>query len=170
VDTNSLLHGGVLGWHFICEDVFVKLIHFYRGEIPNNEGVWLKDIMAYKYGQFECDHAWIQWVFPTKEPSNFNVDAPLLTNDEIILFQSDPVLKEKVFAAILKVLDFYGMEIHDEAVRWQEIETHESPQWWLESFNHNFLRITRILTSMRYLGYAELSSKTRPTDSGARRL
>ncbi len=136
----------------------MELVNFYRGEIPNDEGVWLKDIMQYKYGEFECDHAWIQWVFPLMEPSNYNVDAPLLTIEEIILFQNDPVLKERVSDAIIKVLDFYGMETNEDGeVVWQAPGNHKNPQWWLKEFNHNFLRITRLLISMRYLGYEELS-------------
>ena len=138
----------------------MKLIQFYRGEIPNNEGVFIDDILSYSYGQLEVDHAYIQWILPLKERSMFNTDAPLLHDNEIVLFTSDPELKEKVTRVAYKMMDYFGMYVHGGKVDWQESDPqhgHKDPKWWLRHFNHNFLRMTRMLTSLRYLGYAELS-------------
>jgi hypothetical protein len=90
-------------------EIMMKLVEFYRGEIPNNEGVSLEDILAYSYGQFEVDHAYIQWIFPLKERSNFNVEAPLLHDDEIVLFKSDPELRSKLSEVVQRMLDYFGM-------------------------------------------------------------
>lgn len=138
----------------------MKLVEFYRGEIPNNEGVFIDDIMAYSYDQLEVDHAYIQWILPLKERSMFNVDAPLLHDDEITLFKADPELQMKVYGVAFKMLDYFGMYLHRGSVGWQEPDPeygHKDPKWWLRHFNHNFLRMTRMLTSLRYLGFEKLS-------------
>lgn len=113
--------------------------------------------MQYEYEQFEGDHAWIQWILPTKEPSAFNPDAPLLTDEDIILFKSDPVIVENYMYAIYRVMDFYGMTVFKGEAIWQEAGNHKNPRWWLESFNHNFLRMTRLLVSLRHMGYDDLA-------------
>ena len=138
----------------------MKLVEFYRGEIPNNEGVFIDEIMTYGYEQLEVDHAYIQWIFPLKERSMFNVDAPLLHDDEITLFKSDPELRGTVSEIICKMLDYFGMYFHRGAVNWQEPDPengHKDPKWWLRFFNHNFLRMTRMLTSLRHLGFENIS-------------
>lgn len=71
----------------------MKLVQFYRGKIPNNEGLFIDDILSYGYEQLEVDHAYIQWILPLKERSMFNTEAPLLTDQEIDLFKSDSDLK-----------------------------------------------------------------------------
>lgn len=132
----------------------MRVVQFYRGEIPNNEGLFFDDFMLYGYEQLEADHAYIQWVLPNREPSMFNEDAPLITEEEMILFREDPELKEKAIAVAMKMLDFYGMSLQGEGVGWQTPDEigHHDPKWWLRHFNHNFLRVTRMLTSLRYLG------------------
>lgn len=138
----------------------MKLVEFYRGEIPNNEGVFLEQILDYTYGQLEIDHAYVQWIFPLKERSMFNIDAPLLHDEEIILFKTDIELKNKVSEVTQKMLDYFGMCFHHGVVCWQEPDPeygHKDPKWWLRHFNHNFLRMTRMLSSLRYLGLENVS-------------
>jgi hypothetical protein len=112
--------------------------------------------MQYGYEQFEGDHAWIQWILPTKERSAFNVECPLLTDEDIVLFKSDPVLIENYMYAIYRAMDFFGMTVFRGEAVWQEAGNHKNPKWWLEHFNHNFLRMTRLLLSLRYMGYDRL--------------
>jgi hypothetical protein len=135
-------------------DSTTKIVDFYRGEIPNNEGLFFNEFLE-RYGmqQMEVDHAWIQWVLPTKQLSNFN-DAPLLTDDEITLFKNDPELKEKLERVIVKVLDYFGMEKSSGRVEWIE---REHARWWLQEFNHNMLRMDRFIVSLRYFGYDDIA-------------
>ena len=98
----------------------MKLVEFYRGEIPNNDGVFVDDILEYSYGQLEVDHSYVQWLFPLKERSMFNVDAPLLKDSEIVLFKSDPELKSKFLKSAYMMLDYFGMYYHGGYVGWQE--------------------------------------------------
>ena len=135
----------------------MKLVEFYRGEIPNGNGIYIDDILSYTYHQLEGDHEYIQWILPKREASMFHPDIPVLDQRQIVLFNSDHQLKGKVGEVLHKMLDFYGMRLEDGLVRWQESDPengHKNPKWWLDHFNHNFLRITRMLISLRHLGFA----------------
>ena len=135
----------------------MNLIDFYRNESPTPEGLTFSDFMQYGYEQLEGDHAWIQWILPTKEPSAFNPDAPLLTDEDRVLFKSDPVLIENYLAAVYHVLDFFDMSLFRGEPMWKLHDERCPRRWWLESFNHNFLRMTRLLTSLRYMGYDDFA-------------
>jgi hypothetical protein len=135
----------------------MKLIQFYRNEIPTDDGDFINDILyEWDYMKLEASHSYIQWLFPMKEGSMFHPEAPRLTDDEITLFQTDPTLKATIHLALDKMLDFYGMEYAETepaiVFKFQEPGRHENPQWWMKVFNHNFLRVTRLLKSLRYLG------------------
>ena len=66
------------------------LIAFYRGLAPDSEGRTLADLWAFSDREMEDIHDFIQWMFPLREPSRFNPDAPLLTAADIAAFQADP--------------------------------------------------------------------------------
>lgn len=140
----------------------MDLVRFYRGEIKTGGGAYVAegwsfdDIMDFDYSQMETCHRWTQWVWPTKERSFFQPDVPLLNNDVINIFREDGELQNKVTQAFLKTLDFYGFKLEgeEEKVVLQEAGWHhENPLWAIQHFNHNYLRLTRILTSVRYIGH-----------------
>jgi len=48
--------------------------------------------LNYSSQEIENDHSFIQWIFPTMRPSNYNFNAPVLTYEEIqILKQKDEI-------------------------------------------------------------------------------
>ena len=63
-----------------CRD----LIEFYRGIAPDSEGRTLADLWAFSDDEMEEVHDFIQWMFPLREPSRFNPDAPLLTDEDVV--------------------------------------------------------------------------------------
>lgn len=134
----------------------MKIVNFYRGDTPNNEGLYFQEFIdRYGHEQMEVDHAWIQWVLPTKQLSNFN-DAPLITNEELVLFQNDPELVAKFSEVINKVLDYFGMALFEGNVVWKiEENAAVDTRWWLKAFNHNMLRMDRFIVSLRYFGKDE---------------
>lgn len=133
------------------------LVQFYKGNIPNNEGLSFQEFMD-RYGpeQMEVDHAWIQWVLPTKQPSNFNVDAPLLTDDVIAQFQTDPELIALFDRVVDKVLNYFCMERIEGKVVWNK---DPESRHWLKHFNHNMLRMDRFIASLRYLGKEDIAQQ-----------
>lgn len=91
---------------------------------------------------WEKDHSFIQWVFPLKEKSRFNPDAPLLT-DELI-----EMLKGNDFAMVSMEISFLR------ALRFLQLPNTETP-FWAKAGNHNILRVSRILKCLSLLSMNE---------------
>jgi len=146
------------------------LVSFYRGEgrtVPSpdsfdDRGYTLDDILEFwQDEELEHIHDYIQWLFPLTEKSRFNPVAPVLDRDRIETFRSDDLLQANLIAAFKRMLAFYGFECEDVGETVNIRRAHDYPekaQEWLTHHNHNYLRITRILKSLRLLGcdrYAE---------------
>lgn len=126
-----------------------KLTDFYLNEDTDNEGRWLHEIWQAPDHYLEKCHSHVQWLFPLTEPSNFNPDAPLLTQDDIALFHTNPQLKDNLKISFNRFLEFLGLK-------------YEPPYFKLITDdnvfvypNHNWLRISRMLKSMSLLGLRE---------------
>ena len=117
-----------------------KIIDFYNGAGTDNCGRTLSQILKFSDEELESVHDWVQWIFPTKRPSKFNPDAPLLDTDTIIEFKLNNNIKNNVRAALAKMLCFY-------------FNDNDAYPPWMTSGNHNYLRLTRILTSLSLLGF-----------------
>jgi hypothetical protein len=61
------------------------ILNFYINGTTNTAGKTFADIMRYSYSQMERGHNYIQWLFPTIEPSAYLADAPVLTPAEIYI-------------------------------------------------------------------------------------
>jgi hypothetical protein len=86
-----------------------QLVDFYRGEGTNPEGRSLIDIWAWPDDDLEAVHDFIQWLFPLPEPSRFNPDAPLLTEEDIGAFRSGPLLQANLMKSFERILGFLGL-------------------------------------------------------------
>lgn len=163
-----------------------QIVDFYRDECSWNPdapkahplGYTLFDIVHnWSDREWENDHDFIQWLFPLKEPSEFSDLAPILTDEDIAFFQADSKLRDVVFESYLRFLKFLGMTCKfDEAQqKWvtkrlvanqvgigEEFFTQSYVDSKMEVWkipNHNWLRISRCLRSLRLLGleYASAS-------------
>lgn len=136
----------------------MKIVEFYRGERGNHLGVTLDQMMAFSPEDMEMDHDYIQWMFPSNEPSGLNCDAPVLTYEESLIFVNDPELQEKVKQSFVKYLGFLGFVLTkddetDVTIGLMEpTEKRPDPQLWTREFNHNMLRVTRVLKCLRLTG------------------
>lgn len=138
----------------------MDIVQFYRGEIPNNEGNFIDEILSWSFDRLEMDHSYIQWLFPLEEKSNFNIDAPILTTNDIKEFRKDVILQEKFLFSFHKILLFFGFVLEGNNIRVQiDGEYHKDAKWLFRGFNHNMLRITRVLRSLYLLEQEELSKK-----------
>ena len=128
------------------------LLDFYRGQETDAEGMLLTDILAWPDDRFEAVHAVVQWLFPLPEPSKYNSEAPLLTENDIAAFKSDPVLQANLMKSFERILAFLGLSLSDkgEVVEGQNFTARVLDVW--SSPNHNWGRIARILQSLTLLG------------------
>ena len=137
-----------------------KLIQFYKGKITDSKGRWIHDIQNWDNDRLEYTHDYIQWLFPLREKSRFNPKAPILEQEQINAFKTDLVLRDNLIKSFINMLKFYGFEYTTVS---KGIVINFSEEWktrkrnWLSKGNHNHLRITRILASMRILGLPDYS-------------
>lgn len=129
----------------------MKIVEFYRGERGNQNGDMLEEIWNWPHGFWEADHDFVQWLFPSNEQSRMNHAAPVLTAEESAIFSSDPELQNRVKQSFIHMLDFLEFKLarDDDVI---VIEPKVETPWWLKRFNHNMLRVTRILKCLRLTG------------------
>lgn len=133
-------------------------LRFYRNEIPSRpDGALIEDFLE-KWGgdhaMLEVHHGYIQWMFPIPAESSFNGHSQPLRLHEAQAIASDPVSLNRVRRATTMMLAFYGMEFHKGQVR-------RTVNWEVRFKNmndntHNAMRVSRIVTSLGYLGLEEL--------------
>ena len=128
------------------------LLDFYLGNGADTEGRRLVEICQWDDDQLEEVHDFVQWLFPLPEPSQFNPDAPLLSQEDIAAFRSDPALRRNLLISFERILRFLGLsEEKDGSIVADANFAVRAPDVWLAP-NHNWLRITRILRSLGLLG------------------
>src|SRR5579864_4023505 len=86
-----------------------SIVAFYRGEAPDYLNRRLQDIWGWDNDRLEEVHDYIQVLFPNREPSMFNARAPLLDDETVAAFRSDPRLRENLVLSLARMLRFYGL-------------------------------------------------------------
>jgi hypothetical protein len=132
-----------------------QLIDFYQGTRTDSEGRTLAQIWAFTDREMEAYHDFVQWAFPLQERSQFNPDAPLLTQADIRAFQEDPRLRANLLRSFDRFLAFLGLSLEQNTI--SPRSDFAGKQWLFTRPNHNWLRITRVLLSLRLLGCGEQS-------------
>jgi hypothetical protein len=127
-----------------------RLIEFYRGTGTSSGGRSLTQIWSFNDNEMEYHHDFIQWLFPIKEPSRFNLDAPVLTETDIQAFRSDPLLRDNLLRSFDRFLAFLGLARKEQSILCAP--DFPQKQGRFTSPNHNWLRITRVLHCLRSLG------------------
>lgn len=137
-----------------------QLLDFYRGIGADPQGRTLETIWSYSREQLEIVHDYIQWLFPTETPSRHHPLAPWLDPETATAFQQDDFLQSRVLQSLELMLDFFGLNL----TRCEVAPTvSPAPHYtrrrkaWQKPSNHNLLRLTRILESLRLLGLARYS-------------
>lgn len=137
------------------------IILFYAGQAADVFGRGIEEIWAWDHEQLEVVHDYIQWLFPLRERSRFNPQAPSLTDGVVEKFLADAVLRGRLKKSLEVMLGFYGFEMlkSDGPVQIKCAPSFRlrSPVW-LHPMNHNHLRLTRILSSIRTLGLEKESA------------
>lgn len=150
----------------------MTILEFYKENITNQEGLYYSDIIRFTDEQLEDNHCYIQWLFPLIEPSLAVTGSPVLEDDDIEAFTYDwdniveleqiAELRERLLTAFIKMISFYGFKFslsqknEDDFIKVKIIRDpltfEQKSSNWLTTRNHNFLRISRILASLRLLG------------------
>lgn len=136
------------------------IIGFYKGTATNQKGTSFENIHAMTDNELEEDHFYIQWIFPLPEASKAVPEAPILRQEDINRFRESYELKSNMLKMALKMFDFYGLKVGEGESKGKIVKADdfdEKAQNWLTPRNHNFLRLSRIIRSMKLLGLEGLA-------------
>jgi len=92
------------------------------------------EIIAQDDDWLESTHDYIQWLFPLDVASGSNKFSPVLLIDEILSIAESEKAQQSLQKSIDRMKAFYMMNDH-----------------WIKAYDHNHLRITRIIKSLRLL-------------------
>lgn len=110
------------------------VVAFLEGEGTDARGRTLFDVLGFDDAALERTHDFIQWLFPLPEPSQAVPDAPAPSAHEMQAIH-DSILAQCALAAATDRMERFYRATRD----------------WLRPHDHNHLRITRIIRSLRLL-------------------
>lgn len=107
---------------------------FLAGRGSDGRGRRLADVLGFDDARIEGVHDFVQWLFPLREASRAVPGSPVLAAAEAEAIRADPAAREGFERGLARMARFYA-----------------GTEGWLTGFDHNHLRITRILTAARDL-------------------
>ena len=113
------------------------LLAFLTGAGVNGSGRTFDAIIAFDNAAIEHHHDFIQWLFPLDEASRAVPGSPVLDEATIAALHGSAIAQNRIARASERMLRFY-----------------RDTTAWRRPFDHNHLRITRIIKSLRILAGA----------------
>lgn len=117
-----------------------ELARYLAGRGTDARGRTAADVIALSDQELETSHDWVQWLFPLPTPSSAVPGSPVLSEADVAVIKSDPVAVATLEQAIDRMITFYERTDH-----------------WLRRYDHNHLRITRMLQSISLLSGASMA-------------
>ncbi|KAI9046642.1 hypothetical protein LZ554_009384 [Drepanopeziza brunnea f. sp. 'monogermtubi'] len=144
----------------------MNLIAFYEAKGTDLLGRTLSSILQWNEERLESCHNYIQFLFPLPEMSNVNINAPVIDRRVFNEFRLRPDLRRNLKLSFEKMLWFYGFRLETKGGRITVCRGENFDQQsrvWDCRFDHNHLRITRIIRCLRVLGLEEEALAFRAT-------
>ena len=110
------------------------VLGFLNGTAADIHGRTFDDVMGFSDEQIEHTHNFIQWLFPLPEPSLSVPGSPCLTGAEITTIRYSGRAVANLNMAADWFLNFLVRNQH-----------------WIKPYDHNHLRITRVIKSLRLI-------------------
>ena len=120
------------------------IVGFLEGRTPDHRGRILAMLLQQTDHQAETTHDYIQWLFPLNEPSRSVNGAPVLTELDIDEIRQSSLAQSNLAESARWFLGFLERNNH-----------------WVTKYNHNHLRITRVIKSLRLLASDEAADEFR---------
>ena len=118
------------------------IVGFLEGKTPDHRGRILAMLLQQTDHQAEATHDYIQWLFPLDEPSRSVNGAPVLTELDIDEIRQSSLAQSNLAESARWFLGFLERNNH-----------------WVTKYNHNHLRITRVIKSLRLLASDEAADE-----------
>ena len=126
-----MVHHGLTNWPY---EPSSKLQDFHMERTLLSSGHRRAELLKLTDAEFERHHGFIQWAFPTPEKSYNNFSAALLDLGTAIWLSEDAASISFLEKMSVRFLQFLKDNSH-----------------WKTGYNHNHLRITRVIHSLRIL-------------------
>ena len=110
----------------------MDIVGFLEGKTPDHRGRTLTMVLAFSDERAEQAHDCIQWLFPLDEPSGSVHGAPVLSDLDIDEIKRSPAAQ----ANLIKASEWFFQFLNRN-------------QRWIATHDHNQLRITRVIKSLR---------------------
>ncbi|KAM7287584.1 opioid growth factor receptor-like protein 1 isoform X1 [Ixodes scapularis] len=115
---------------------------FYLNELASRpDGILIEDMLSQWWGKYdilETNHDYMPWLFPTRGKST-NPACQRLQLHEAQSMKQDPVVQARLIRSYKMMLDFFGLELLDEA----KGVVDKAPHWEIRFLNLNRLFPTR---------------------------
>ena len=112
----------------------MDIVGFLEGKTPDHRGRTLSMVLAFSDERAEQTHDYVQWLFPLDEPSESVQGAPVLSDLDIDEIKKSPAARANLIRASEWFFQFLNRN-----------------QRWIAKHDHNQLRITRAIRSLRLL-------------------
>jgi hypothetical protein len=132
------------------------LIGFLQGVNSDYRGRTIDSILRFSENDIENNHDFIQWIFPTKERSLYNKDAPIIDDKFCELLESNAIAQQNFCKSCNLFLNFIGFNCDRKG---EDIYRINNSRMFYDRPTHNLLRITRVLNSLNQIGKSACSNK-----------
>lgn len=129
------------------------LLRFFKGEEDERIRHTLSRITEFSDAEMEMYHNFIQWIFPTMEQSEYHPSAPTIDGKFAHALHQDACALAGYCKGCRRYLRYMGLECKGDG---DICRIPNTPPFWQLS-GHNYLRITRVLNSLRQTGHTECS-------------
>ena len=119
-----------------------QLVAFLEGSGTDSRSRRLKDVWQFDDDEIEHTNDFIQWMFPLTEASGSNFSAPNLRASDVDVIRSSAECQQNLETSASWILAFFK--------RSEEVA---------QFTNHNHLRVTRIIKSLRLLHSDQLADQ-----------
>tara|TARA_Y100000310_G_scaffold345019_1_gene461222 strand:+ start:8069 stop:8602 length:534 start_codon:yes stop_codon:yes gene_type:complete len=121
------------------------ITEFFKGGM-DFRGRTLLSMQMMDHAEMEACHDHIQWMFPLHEKSFHSKHDPILTGNDISELRNSEAAKFRMETSLTKFKSFLGIanDFTD--------EKKDRQRQWCQAGNHNLLRITRVIRSLRLFG------------------
>lgn len=150
------------------KDAKMNILDFYCFNGTDSFGRTVEDMIKMTDDQLEASHDVIQWLFPLHEESNYNPDCPILNKEQVDVLLNDHRCRheaqKKMYKVVLRFMRFLGFDLQlpliNQTNLYGGIYVHDpvsekNRKNWQTRGNHNHLRITRAIRSLRLFGLEE---------------
>ena len=112
----------------------MTICKFLEGTAPDNQDRLFSDILSFDDQKIESVHDLIQWLFLLDEPSRANLNAPVLSETDTHEIRQSETARQNLSDSSEWYLKFLSRNFH-----------------WIRLHDHNHLRISRVIKSLRLL-------------------